>query len=690
MKRTRDIERCRELVTEDDIDHVHIRKLAMATGFVDDLRTDLEQDSKVVTVEIAEWDYDELMESLHWELRRALPRRNRIVRWVKRIEISARAKWVKLSPSSPEKPDYSKVKGHLDDVASGTDGDLIILVTHNGEKLVDNFSWVPKITGFPSNTTLITHGFQHCELDESKEVDIGRLDENDTVEYLTSEEGMSEQAARETHAVHKGHPVAIDMAVERGQPQQPLSDDALEQLWLNVYDKQISKEEIHLLRNASHLIDLDYRDVAMTVDKDAPECREILQSLENKGIVSRTDSKRFTADRYVKRQIRNQVHDQKLAENHRTSFKHYADKWVSRHETMMQETALGSDSAADGRRRSPQAELEANNLDLFLAAHHLSQAEEHLTIEEYISEIERLDGDNSSLFMFGMYAQRFFFDDPTDVVRELSDALLDVETQSDEFMSDSLDILVGTSIRQYISALSDGWSNGIGGVDFETDVWGNPEQRLTSIQDQIGFDIFESLPGEVQIALVRVFVLPKLPDRAASNWLQMTGKTAQKHGLEEEPFREWLTEVETLLDMLDPDVELEDDEDDQDYIEVQYESLDAAVQDRIELEERLEEHRSEAQRKFQRVLESIRDDGDEIAEQYVDCGDALSETSNPVFPYMWYAFGHKTFADIVLGGKHSKLNGQYMYYLAKREDHEEDLQDDEVIMPIERVESKLS
>lgn len=690
MKRTRDIQQCRELLADEDIDHVHIRKLAMAKGFVDDLHINLEQDHTVVTVDISQWEYDELMESLYWELRRALPRRNRVVRWFKRLEITLRAKWVHVTPSDIEKPDYSKVRTHLNEVASSTDGDLIILVTHNGEKPVDNFSWVPKLGELPKNATLVTQGFQHCDLDNTKQLNIGRLDEEDTVEYLTGEMDMNEKEALKTHAVHNGHPVAIEMALESGRPQKPLSEEDLEKLWFKVYENQISEEELHLLRNASHLIDLDYRDVALTVDKNASECRNILRSLENKGIVSQRDSKRFAADRYVKRHVRAQVRDPKLADHHRTSFKHYGDRWVNKHESLMRDTDHRLGGTRDDKHRTITTELNVADIDLFLAVHHLAEAEETTTIEEFISEIERLDGDNASIFMFGVYAQRFFFDDPVDVIKGLSDALLDIEDESDDFMSDTLDILVGTSIREYISVLSKGWSGGGGTAEFDTDLWGEPEKQLTTLQDQIDIDFYQSLPPEVQIALVRIIALPKLPSRVASNQLQLTGRTAERNGLKEGAFCAWADEVETLLDMLDPEIEVDDEDGDQDHIEVRYESLDAAVQDRIELEARLEEHRSEAQQNFQQRLDSLRDERDEIADQYIKCGEALAETPNPVFPYIWFAFGHKMFADIVLGGKHIDLKSKYTYYLAKREDHENGLSDEEVVVPMDRVESKLT
>jgi hypothetical protein len=51
--------------------------------------------------------------------------------------------------------------------------------------------------------------------------------------------------------------------------------------------------------------------------------------------------------------------------------------------------------------------------------------------ETFITELKQVDADPSGLFTFGMLSQRFFFDDPTEILQDLSESILDFDDDAE-------------------------------------------------------------------------------------------------------------------------------------------------------------------------------------------------------------------------------------------------------------------
>lgn len=239
----------------------------------------------MVSVDISEWEYNEVMNTIRWELQRELSWvRYRISRI---IAFSGSALGVGSGAGWEKKPDYARAKKYIEDVSMKSDEAVVLFINYHGERPVGDFGWISKLGELPNNTTLVTEGYQRCERIESEEYEIGRLAEEQTIDYLTNNKGFSEEEAKEIHHIHDGNPVGIELALDSEDVKKPLTGDDLENLWEEVYDDKLTAEERDLLYGGSHLIDLDYRDVAMTVGKTRGECRQILGQLENKGVVSR-------------------------------------------------------------------------------------------------------------------------------------------------------------------------------------------------------------------------------------------------------------------------------------------------------------------------------------------------------------------------------------------------------------------
>ena len=331
VKRQREIAHCREVMLEESVDHLHIRRKAIVTDFAHDLRKDIEDDCRVVSVALSEWNSSEALETLRWELQKEKSTSGYVISKLRALggSITLFGFGAGGEAEIEKGPDYSRVNEYLQDVADQTDGHLVIFIEHHGEKPVDGFGWISKLGELPENATLVTDGFQRCDRKGSEEFEIGRLNEEQTVDYLTGVRGeISENEARRIHRIHDGNPVAIEIALERGCLQEPLSGEALDKLWERVYEDKITGEQFDLLSGSAHLIDLNSRDVSMAVDKTRGECREILSQLEKQGVVSRENTRLFTTDEYVKDYIIRDIGRDDLAESHRESFQFYVEKWV--------------------------------------------------------------------------------------------------------------------------------------------------------------------------------------------------------------------------------------------------------------------------------------------------------------------------------------------------------------------------
>lgn len=687
MKREKEISECREAIADESIDHLHIRRKAIATNFSEQLRDGL-TDYSVVTVDIWEWDYGELMETLRHDLQKELSTFWYYYSRIKSVGLSFFGGGANAGIEA--KPEYSRVSDYLRDVAEDTHNGLVVYVDYHGTESVDGFGWIQKLS-VPKDATIVTEEFRECQLDGSEEIEVGRLSQSQTVEGLINRhQDLTTEEAVKIHQIHDGNPVAIDMAEERDSLREPLSGDNLRELWEKVYDQKITGEEQDLLTKSSHLIDLDQRDVASVTDKTRGEANDLLNRLEQKGVVSRKQSGLFTTDLYVKRYTGDQLTGAELSEQHQMSFRTYVEKWVDEYEAQVRELDNSSAGFNQGDGFSlPDFDAGMTNVNLVLAVHHLSQIHDEITQDEFIEELASVDTTASGVFIFGMFTQRFFFEEPTEVIQGLSETLLGVDEELDnELLSSAVGVFFGFDAQELLSILSEGWSGEINTDRLETETASKPQEVVSKIQEDVDLDMYQELPTDVKRAISELITIALTDSRTAREYYTRFGKTAQNYGLEEEAFCDWLDECGNLADILSPETNSEE-LDDPDPYEEGLKELDNEIRTRIDLEEHLEQNRSHAQRKFQQRVEEVRSRPDEIVEQYVRCGDCLARMENRLFPFLWYAFGHEVFSKIVLGGMHEVLFGEYKEWSGRRKEQEEGLSDDELVVAAEQIESQL-
>lgn len=685
MKREREIRECKELLSDESIAHLHIRRRAIVTGFTDDLLADLD-DFRVVSVSISEWDYDELMETLRDDLQKELSRLRYY--YSKLTSVGATLFGFGASGGVETRPDHTRVSDYLDDVARKTENKLVVYIDCPVDSFGGEFGWIPKLD-IPANAALVTDGFHGCDLDGSAEVEVGRLDENQTIEYLTeTQNGISEEQAAEIHRIHDGNPVALEIAAEEGSLSEELTGEDLNRLWMDVYDDKITGDEFDLLTESSHLIDLDQRAVTSVTEMTRGRVKEVLEGLERKGVVSKKQSGLFTTDKYVKRYTATQLTGRKLAEQHRMSFKDHVERWVDAYDARMEKMQVSPiDDDDDDQFSPPDFETGLTDPDLYLAVYHLSEIYDDIDRDNFVEELDAIEADTSSLFAFGFLTQRFFFEEPREVLQDLAEAFLGIEEDLDkELFSGTMGVFIDFDVKQFIDALSDGWSADITTDAINTNNSSQPDKVVEKIQYGINSDFFQNLPSDVKVAVARFAALLVTDTRTAREYYSRFGKTAENYGLEEEAFKGWLKELEDLVDKLTPETELDDEVRDDPY-EEGYKSLNSEIRDRIELREYLEENHSQTQREFQHRMEKIRDRPDEIADQFIRCGEQLTETENPMFPFLWYSFGHEWFAKIILGGEHWDIYGKYREWAGAREEQEKNLSNEQIVVTKEDIES---
>jgi predicted transcriptional regulator len=508
MIRQEEVDQFEELVEDASCGHVHIRKKAIVAGFVENLENYERNDIDMISINISDWNYEEMMTTLRWELQKDL---SMIDYMLSRISsVGATLFGFGGSGEVEEAPDYSRVRKYLRQVSEQAEDNLIIFVHYHGQKPVDGFGWISKLSTLPDNTTLVTHGYQRCEREDTAEIEVGRLTEDQSIRYISeSLPGIKQEVAEKAHRVHDGNPVAIDIALDQNQLETKLSGEELEKLWSEVYDNKLSAEEWDLLLGSAHLVDLDYRDVAMTVEKTAGECRELLQNLESKGIVSRKKSGLYTTDRYVKRYVSNQLQNSRIEENHRISFHNYAERWVDRYVSQTEQMrAEGEKMDMESAFFSEDADYGYTDPNLYLAAHHLSNISEKLSIDEFVEELNSIEGKKSGIFVFGMYTQRFFFEDPNEVIGELSDSVFEIEGDiSGEAITGTMSIILDLSFKQYLETLSEGWNGNINTESLETTNVSDPSELVSQIQG-LNYELYEGLPSDVKLAIARLIVIP--------------------------------------------------------------------------------------------------------------------------------------------------------------------------------------
>jgi DNA-binding MarR family transcriptional regulator len=687
VKRESKIQGCRELLEDESPSHLHIRRRTIVTGFTDDFKNDLSDEYRVVSVDISEWKQSELMETLRHELQKELSTLKYYYSRIKTVGLTLGG--TGANGGVETRPDYSRTSDYLGDVASNTEGHLLLFIDYHGERPVDGFSWIPKLD-IPENATIVTDGFAKCGLDDSIEFEIGRLSPEETVDYLPDEEITKEEAA-EIHQIHDGNPAAIEIAAERDSLKERLSSDALQELWEEVYEDSIQGEEYDLLTESSHLIDLDQRAVTSVTEMTRGQVKEILEQLERKGIVSREQSGLFTTDLYVKLHTSKELTGQELAKQHQMSFRDHAEKWVDGHESRMQELQDRSGEENPDTISPPDFDAGLVDPNFWLAIHHLTNYHDKLDKETFVEELREVEGSTAGIFAFGMLAQRFFFDDPTEALQELSDAILEFDEDIEkELFSGTLGVLFGFDVKEFVSLLSTGWSG-----DINTDELGGgniskPDELVTRVQESLNSNQLPDLPTNVKMAVAHFIAIPLADSRTARQFFDKFGKTATEYGLEEEPFCAWANEVEVLIDELNPETESAVDEDHRDPHEENLESLNREIRNRIDLREYLEEHQSRTQQEFQQNIEKIRDRPGELADQYIQCGEHLEKMENSIFAYLWYTIGHELFAKVILGGENRDIFAKYNQLAGARGEQEKSIPEEDIVITREEVEEWLT
>lgn len=369
MRRSEEIQECKELLQGEPA-HLHIRREAIVTRFTDDFKSALKQSEEltVVSVDVSNWGDAQFMETLRYELQEELSwLRGKLAKiWSGGLAGGAFGITIGGRVGTEAPPDYSRVNDYLEDVANDVDSQLVVFIDYHGPRPVDGFSWIPKLD-IPDVATIVTDGYTACNLDASEEFQIGRLDIEQTVEYLTEKhDDIDREVASEIHGIHDGNPIAIEIAEKQGTLRDPLTGEALRTLWMRVYDDKISGEPLEFLTKSSHLNELDPRAITSVTDMNRGEVREVLRELKNKGVVSQEDAGLFTTDDCVKWYAATKVDDGELLERHRMTFRHYVRRWVEAYESRMREMESNVDDEDEDTVSPPRLRRRANRPESLL------------------------------------------------------------------------------------------------------------------------------------------------------------------------------------------------------------------------------------------------------------------------------------------------------------------------------------
>lgn len=391
----------------------------------------------------------------------------------------------------------------------------------------------------------------------------------------------------------------------------------------------------------------------------------------------------------MKRYAATKVDDGELLERHRMTFRHYVRRWVEAYESRMREMGSSVDDEEGDTVSPPDFDAGLTDPNLFWANQHLVEIHGEVDRETFITELKQVDADPSGLFTFGMLSQRFFFDDPTEILQDLSESILDFDDDAEnEIFSGTLGVFLGSNVSEYLSELSKGWSGDINTDELGSGNASKPDKRVRLILESINLDFFNDLPSEVQRAVAHLMAIPSTDTRRAREYYTRFGKTAKNYGLEEEHFCDWLDSLEDLADVLNPEIDTDDDDTTDPHTE-SIESLPSEVRNRLDLKEQLEEHRSQAQQEFRQRIEEIRSRPDRVAEQYIECGQHLEEMGNTFFAYLWYAVGNNLFSKIVLGDEHREILIKHHNLKGKRSQQEEAWDEEEIVLTTDEVEDIL-
>jgi hypothetical protein len=626
------------------------------------------------------------MATMRWELQREL---SPLRYYTSRIKsFGANILSIGASVERERPPEYVRIKRYIKQIANSTEKDLVIFISQPESELIDDFGWLSKIHDINHGATLVTGGFQRCERENSDEFEIGRLSIEQTAELINkSGKQVTDKEVEKIHSTHDGNPVALEIALESSDLYTPLSGRQLERLWSEVYDDKITGRELDLLLGGSHLIDLHYRDVSNTVEMTAGECKELLQNLANKGVVSEERSRVYTTDKYVVRYVQKEISDEEFREHHRDAFRNYAGNWIDTYVTEMEDVPDNPEEVGDDEFFVDEPAFQYSDPDLALAIHHLSQIYRDINVGKFVSELNGLDGDTSAVFVFGIIAQKYFFENPQEPISKMADTILGIDDKTEiEFISGTFDIIFNLNIREVVSQLSEGWSGKIDTSEIELGNISSPRDKVRKVQENIDSELYDTFPAEVRRAIAQVPILLFAHNRPARDFYNRFGKTAEKYGLDEPAFTSFLSEVTELIDIMDVTVDSSNGTSNEP-IKNELQGLNSEIRNRIELEQQLKQNHSEAQEEFQQRMTKIRNKKEDIVRQYINCGDELEKTPNNIFPYLWYAIGEKVFTEIFLEKKSGDIHGKYMYWLAKRENQEEGMSDEEIVITHEQVES---
>lgn len=133
---------------QDRAPHLHFRREAIVTGFIDTFRSELKQSDHytIVSVDVSNWGDEQFMKTLRYELQEELSwLRGKLSKiWNGGITVGAYGFSLEGRLGKEAPPDYSRVNEYLEDVTNDVSGHLVVFIDYHGDRPVDGFSWIPK------------------------------------------------------------------------------------------------------------------------------------------------------------------------------------------------------------------------------------------------------------------------------------------------------------------------------------------------------------------------------------------------------------------------------------------------------------------------------------------------------------------------------------------------------------------
>jgi len=634
----------------DMAEHIHISKDAVVQEFIDNLKSSISEKNnfKLIEVTFSKNDRVHIFEKLAFEIQSERSLLNTlkspsnplllfavVFDAIPSLQLgqSIRA----LSRSYGDRTDASHARVNDAMVELDTDSEYIIFLHNHSGNLIEHYGWVHELN-IPNNCTIVTHGYATIDAgsDDQEQIEVGRLDFKQTKQLVRSRlPNLNDQSIQEVYEAHSGNPFAIQQSIEYGEPTAIVP---VEDVWGEVYESKVSPREDQLLQISAHFIDLHPSEISRISNSfSMADVKKILSSLEKKGVIIRSESGTFSTGKYLQKHYLESIGADELENKHKSAFKYYLSRWARLHNReMAQREAEGITN---------YEESEQTKQFLYLSLFHFYNIDKNMSKSKFKRIFSEIAGSEDhweanqsvkpgNLFSFGVFAQRFVYNDAKKAMGDITEIIFGTTLTPEEALFEGLAAsLAEDSLENILRELSKGWSDQdlrLGDIGSKSGY--DRKNMFRKLHEKLDSKFLDALPASVRNVAIQFVLILALDHKQGREAYQNIGKTAEEHGLDEESFTDFTTQLLELFRL----IKLDDfKETDRSLID-EFDSVDQSVRSRTEIASVLKQETQGEQKRFDNMLISLKNRQERIIQQIDQTGEALTGCENPIFPYAWY------------------------------------------------------